>query len=88
MNAMMTLGWNNRHKKIFIWYDFKQIRDAVLLLFFSEKQTILKRFLYANNGRWETDVLRYYSTMRHRGPYAKSCNIFLSIVNRPHRSWV
>jgi hypothetical protein len=61
MSAMMGLYPNARLKRFFIRYNFKQIRDAVLLLFFSEKTNHFEKvFIYADTNEWETDVLRYY----------------------------
>jgi hypothetical protein len=61
MTAMMRLYPNTRLKKIFIRYNFKQIRDVVLLLFFSEKTNHFEKiFIYANANGWETDMLRCY----------------------------
>ena len=58
----MSLYPNTSSKKIYIWYNFKQIRDVVLLLFFSEKtKRFEKVFIYANTSRWEIDVLRHYT---------------------------
>ena len=80
----MTLGCNNRRKKIFIWYDFKQIRDAVLLLFFSEKTNHFEKiFIYANNGRWETDVLRYYIDDEAYDPVCKKLQYLFEFRESP-----
>ena len=57
----MMVDVNTRSKKIFIRYDFKQVRDAVQLVLFSEKTNRFEKvFIYANPTRWETDVLRNY----------------------------
>jgi len=61
MSAMMRVYRNTRLKKIFISYDFKQVRDAIMLLFSSDKTNRFEKiFIYANSNGWETDVLRYY----------------------------
>jgi hypothetical protein len=61
MRTMMKLYPDTASKKIFIFYNFHQVRDAVLLLLFAEKTNRFEKiFVYANAGRWETDVLRYY----------------------------
>ena len=84
MSAMMTLRCNNRRKKIFIWYDFKQIRDAVLLLFFSGKTNhVEKIFIYANNNRWETDVLRYYIDDEAYAPICKKLQYLFEYREAP-----
>ena len=84
MSAMLTLRCNNRRKKIFIWYDFKQIRDAVLLLFFSDKTNHFEKiFIYANPGKVGnrcTAVLYQRRDIWSR--FAKNCNIFQSIAKR------
>ncbi len=60
MKATLPLFGINTSKKIFIWYDFKQIRDAILLVFFSEKTNRYERvFIYGNAEGWETDILQY-----------------------------
>jgi len=85
MSAMLTLRCNNRRKKIFIWYDFKQIRDAVLLLFFSDKTNHFEKiFIYANPGKVGnrcTAVLYQRRDIWSR--FAKNCNIFLEYREAP-----
>ena len=49
-------------QKIFIWYDFKQIRDAILLLLYTEKNKQYEKvFIYESSNCWQTDILKKYT---------------------------
>ena len=61
MSAIIKLHGVAAPEKIFVCYNFKQVRDAALLLFFAEETKQFERVLiYKNVNHWETDVLRHY----------------------------
>ena len=48
--------------KVFVCYDFKQIRDAVLVVMFIENQKRYEKiFIYEGTDGWETGILKYYA---------------------------
>lgn len=61
MSAIIKLHGVAATEKIFVCYNFKQVKDAALLLFFAKETKQFERvFIYKNANRWETDVLRHY----------------------------
>jgi|SRR5690606_6469731 hypothetical protein len=62
MNNVIRLRGFAAPKKVFMCYNFKQVRDAVLLLLYADRtRRHEKVFIYRNANRWETDVLRNYT---------------------------
>ena len=62
MSAIMKLQDAKKPDKIFVCYDFKQVRDAVLVVMFDEKEKHYEKiFVYEGTEGWETDILKYYA---------------------------
>ena len=62
MSAIMKLHDTKKPDKVFVCYDFKQVRDAVLIVMFIEKQKRYEKiFIYEGIDGWETDILKYYA---------------------------
>lgn len=61
MSAIIKSGSENLLDNVYIFYDFNQVRDAVLIItYFEQLCRWEKLYVYFTNNRWESESLLMY----------------------------
>jgi len=73
MSAVLKLPWyNGMPNNIFLIYDFKQIKDLILMVMYVDKlKTWKKVFITYKDGEWKTRILTRYMNAK---TYKQVCN--------------
>ncbi len=72
MSVVLKLPDNSLSKNVYLIYDFKQVKDSILLIMYvDEIESWKKFFIYFKNGIWETDVL---ASSTNDETYKQICN--------------
>ena len=62
MSAVLKLPRNNGSKNIYLIYDFKQVKDSILIVMYVDKLNSWKKiFINYENGAWDIDILAFYT---------------------------
>lgn len=63
---------------IFIFYDFQQVQDAMMIVaYFDNSNSWEKLFIYYSDDKWETKFLKHYFTIDKYDWICKQIDIIL-----------
>ncbi len=73
MSAVLKLpSHNGKPCRIFLIYDFKQVKDLILMVMYVDKLNTWKKvFVIYENGKWRTSVFASYLDKK---TYMQVCN--------------
>jgi hypothetical protein len=73
MSTVLKLPWyNGKPNNIYLIYDFKQVKDVILMVMYVDKLRAWKKiFLNYRDDKWKTNILTCYMNAE---TYKQVCN--------------
>ncbi len=72
---------------VFIFYDFKQVRDAVLVIMFAKQLGCWEKVLiYNTTNGWEADILKNYLEDDRYGLVSKKLKLIFNETEKRNRT--
>lgn len=72
MSVVLKLKNDNNAKRVYLIYDFKQIKDSIMLIMYLDNRECWKKFfINYKDGEWKTEILKPYTDEE---TYKQICN--------------